>query len=450
MAALSPFLALTASWVPRVLLGVIVLDIPLQFGTHFFFREEDAAEGALGGLSFSVTTLALIGLYLLWFLKFFSRQAPDQRRPIHISVPLAVYLGISAISLAFAEDVALSFFELFLLGQLFLVYTYVANFVRTRRDVMFVVSLLLLGSVLAGLGIINLRVAGMPPVIAGLPWGLPTRVQVDEYADGSMRVGGTIGSPNNAGAYFAFVLTLAACLLFTDVEKRKKWLAMAALGIGGLALIFTFSRGAWAAYVLSMGAVLLLFAGRLRHFSWKAPVVGILVFIVLCLPFQQMIAERLFGDDRGAAESRIPLMKLASRIISDNPVLGVGSNNFPVVMGRYITSEFRSGFLYTVHNKFLLVWAETGLLGLSAYLIFLLGSLRKGWRCWRVGEGLLATLALGCAAALAGHMVQMTVEVFNGRPLAQLVWLTGGLLTAMHRMCAQPSPEPRPAVDWSL
>jgi O-antigen ligase len=129
-------------------------------------------------------------------------------------------------------------------------------------------------------------------------------------------------------------------------------------------------------------------------------------------------------------------MKLAFRIIEDNPVLGVGSNNFSVVMDRYLIPELRSGFVFAVHNKYLLVWAETGTLGLLAYLAFLLGTLRKSWQCWRFQDRFLSTIGLALGAGLAGHMLHMTVEVFNGRPLAQLICLTAGLLTAMHRIGA--------------
>jgi O-antigen ligase len=129
-------------------------------------------------------------------------------------------------------------------------------------------------------------------------------------------------------------------------------------------------------------------------------------------------------------------MKLAFRIIEDNPVLGVGANNFTVVMDRYLTPEFRHSFLFAVHNKYLLVLSETGIIGLLAFLAFLLDALRKGWQCWALQDRLLSPLALGFAAGIAGHMVHMSVDVFRGRPTQQLLWLVAALLTAMHRMCA--------------
>jgi len=76
-------------------------------------------------------------------------------------------------------------------------------------------------------------------------------------------------------------------------------------------------------------------------------------------------------------------------------LLGVGSNNFSTVMEGYVTRELQRDFLYTVHNKYLLVWTEVGVGGLLAYLAFLFGVLRKGWACWKSNDPLLAPLALG-------------------------------------------------------
>jgi len=435
IAVLSPFIALTTSWMPKLLLGFVILDIPLQLQGHFFFREQAAARGALGGLGISLTTLALAGLYTSWLLKGLMNRNREARPCWLINGALTLYLAISASSLFVAQDVSLAFFEFFLLLQLYLVYLYVANFVRTRQDVLFVVSLLLVGCVLASLAIIHVRLIDkFPPTIMGLPWGLPTRVQFEEYGP-KLRIGGTIGSPNNAGGYLGFVLAVAVGVLLTNVGRAHKLLATVALVVGLPALVFTFSRGGWGAFALSVLAMLFLFARRTQLFSWKAVLGSVVVLALLYLPFHKYVSQRLLEDDKGSAESRVPLMKLAYRIIEDHPVLGVGSNNFQAVMDRYITPELRTGFFYTVHNKYLLVWAETGFLGLMAYLAFLAGTLRTGWQCWRFNHDLLSVLSLAFAVALTGHMLHMGVDVFNGRPLAQLVWLTAGLLTAIHRMC---------------
>jgi putative inorganic carbon (HCO3(-)) transporter len=419
VAILSPFLALTVGWVPRVLLAVVVLDIPLQLGTHLYYREEDAALGALGGLSISATTLALAGLYASRFISALAAPNRAERRPMEINLPLVLYVGFSALSLLVAQDVGLSFFEVFLNLQMYLLFLYVANFVRTRKDVVYLVTLLLGSCILESLIIIVLSFTGMPSTL----WGIPTHIYMDPgSARGFARIGGTLGSPNQTAGYFSLLLAPAASLLFTRLGKARKWLARAVLALGGTALIFTFSRGGWIAFAFSL-TLLFLCSWRRRGFSVKAPIVILLVLVLLYLPFHTAISMRILGDDRGSAESRIPLMKLAFRIIEDNPVFGVGSNNFQ---------------FYAVHNKYLLVLAETGIGGFLAYLAFLLGTLRKGWRCWKLNDLLLSPIALGFMAALAGHMVQMGVEVFRGRPITQLVWLVAGLLAAMYRLCEPP------------
>jgi O-antigen ligase len=163
------------------------------------------------------------------------------------------------------------------------------------------------------------------------------------------------------------------------------------------------------------------------------------ILAFLSLPFYNLISDRLLGNDNGSAESRVPLMNLALRISKDNLLLGVGPNNFTVAMDPYLTPEFRHAFLYAVHNKYLLVLSETGIAGLLAYVVFLLSALRDGGRTWKAGDRLLSPLALGFTAAIAGHMMQMSVEPFRGRPLQQLLWLIAALLFVMNRICLRSS-----------
>ena len=165
VAILSPFLALTSASVQRVLLAVVILDIPLQFGTHLFYREDDAALGALGGLSISATTLALAGLYLSWLIRAFANRNQVPRAGVNVNWPLVVYFAITLLSVFVAQDVSLSLFEVCLLLEACLVYFYMAGNVRTREDVVFVVSVLLVACLVESVVMIILRFTGMPSTI---------------------------------------------------------------------------------------------------------------------------------------------------------------------------------------------------------------------------------------------------------------------------------------------
>ena len=430
VALLSPLLALTRASVQKFLLAVVILDIPFQFGTHLFYNEKVEDFGAMGGLSISSATLALAALYFAWFIQAAAKRTTETRRKLHRGLPLLVYLVFIGISVLVAQDVKLAVFEACLFLESYLLYLYVSNQVRTREDLRFMVTVLLAGGLVESLVMIILSFTGMPGTIGGLP----THIHVETSpGEAFMRIGGTVGSPNTASSYLAVLLSAAGGLLFTNLGRLYKILAGAVIALGGVALIVTFSRGGWMA--LATSAILFGFFLSRRHgLSLRGPIAILVLLTLLYLPFHNVISARLFGDDKGSAESRVPLMHLAFRIFADHPVLGVGANNFSVAMGPYLTPEFRHGFLYAVHDKYLLVLCETGIGGLAAFLAFLFAALRRGWQCWNFSDSFLSPLALGFTVGIAGHMVHMNVDIFRGRPMQQMIWLVAALLVAMHRI----------------
>ena len=122
----------------------------------------------------------------------------------------------------------------------------------------------------------------------------------------------------------------------------------------------------------------------------------------------------------------MPLNKLAGSMIADRPLLGVGANNFALAMEPYVARDFAGDFLYTVHNTYLLVWAETGLGGLIAFVWLLIAILRQGSKCCQLRDPLFAPLALGCTAAVTGFMVQMSFDPFRSGAAIDLLWLVAG------------------------
>lgn len=430
VALLTPWVLLMSESTQKVLLAIVILDIPIQFGTHLFYHETNALMGALGGLNLSATTIALTALYLAWFVRILTKRDAGAKSSLHMNVSLLVYFGTMVLSVAVAQEASLALFEVFLVAQSCLVYFYVANSIRTRQQVMFVLHMLLVGCLTESIIMIAIRLFVTPST----SWDGPIHIYADlAPLTGIMRVGGTVGSPNTAGAYLSLLLAFAAGLLLTQTKFAHKWLALTVLAFGSVALILTFSRGGWIA--LATAAVLIcFFIWRQHRHSLKVPLRIFVLLGIIYLPFHHVISARMFGDDKGSAESRIPLDNLAFRMIADHPIFGIGANNFTAVMDHYLTSEFRSEWLYTVHNTYLLIWTETGIFGLLAYLAFLLGTLHKGWQCWNFGDSLLSPLALAFMAGLAGNMLHQGVDIFTDRPIQQLLWLVAGLLAAMHRI----------------
>ncbi len=243
---------------------------------------------------------------------------------------------------------------------------------------------------------------------------------------------GTVGSPNVAASLIE--LLLAPCLAVLLITQRRRWrtmLAMAAFLAGGLALLITFSRGGWIAAIASVS----LFCGFAWWRGWlslRIPLTLAICGFLVLLPFSGEILDRLFGEEGATAEGRFIMMELAQRIIVDNPLLGVGANNFAAVMDDYIVNpDFTGAWLHTVHNKYLLVWAENGIVGLIAFAGFLLSAVFCGWQSWRSNDRLLGLLGLAFAVGILGQMLHMNLALFHGRLQVQLLWLVCGLLASI-------------------
>lgn len=419
---LALFVAMIVRNARKLLLAVLILDIPLQLDIHLYYRQDAADLGSLGGLPVSLTTFSLIGLYGLWLSGSAVRRNQPLPKWLSMSLPAGLYVFFVGLSLLTAYDKTLALFEFVLVLQLLLIYIYILGTVRTRDDVLYIVSLLLVALIFESIIIVALRFAGSTVKIAGITG----RVY-------DTRVSGTVGSPNNAGAYIVLSLGAATGLLMARVSKAYTWLAMLAFAGGAVALVFTLSRGGWLAFAVFM-SLLSILALRRGWLSARVIAVVVVVGLVLVLALHSVVIERLTADDRGAAESRIPLMRIAFRIIRDHPILGVGVNNSPMLTPSYITPDMGYVWVYGVHNKYLAVWSEIGMGGLLAYVGFLSATLRRGWNCLRADDRVLAPLALGLTTAVFGHMIHMIFDTFRSRPNTQLLWLCAALLAVMQIM----------------
>jgi O-antigen ligase len=412
----------------RLLLGLIVLEIPIQVDIHLFFQERWADLGAIGGINVSIATICLAALYARWLVQRACSPRSLVAQPLFVSLPATLYVGMAALSVFFAVDQSLAVNGIALLVQAYLLYVYVANQVNTKADVVFLVAMSLIALLMQGAIMVALLMIGhdveLGPVLGTL--------------SPDQRCGGTIGSPDTAGGYLEILIVPALAVLATPLARRYKLLAVSAVGLGGLGLLLTYSRGGWIAVALSV-VIFLVFAWYRRWISAWLPITLALCALLVGGLFQERVAARLAGDETNALRGRIPLIQLAWQIICDHPVTGVGINNDALVTDQYAAlPQFRGEWLYMVHNKYLLEWAELGLFGLAVFVWFLVSTLRAGWRVWQSQDALLAPLALGLAAAILGQMIHMLFDIFNSRPQIQSLWLYAVLLMAMSRLEDRP------------
>jgi O-antigen ligase len=85
------------------------------------------------------------------------------------------------------------------------------------------------------------------------------------------------------------------------------------------------------------------------------------------------VRNRIFGDDRGSGDIRIPLKVIAKNIIRHNYWKGVGLNNYASVIHKYDNSDIGASwhFPMPVHNEYYLIAAELGIPAAITFIILL-------------------------------------------------------------------------------
>lgn len=425
VAVCAPVAVVAAGGLRRFLLLAIVLDIPLQWDINLWYSEAAQKVGTLGGLNISVTTVALAALYGQWIADRFG-ATPQMPAPAWRSaLPLATYVGICALSLAGTQNVKFAGFGLWLLVQTLLLFVYVASTLRTRDELRFILTWMVLALLGESVLICMLRLTGAQFSAIGVAsHGDGVSAAVDQ------RLGGTIGSPNTAASFLCLLLPMTAGLLATPLSRWMRRLCVAALGFGLIALVVTGSRGGLVS--LTISAVIIGYVAMRRGFIRpRTALVGLLAAVAIIVPFTPFIVGRIVGNDKGSAHSRITMAELAWDIVREHPLLGVGQNTVGQVIPDYAGPEFNGTFVFTIHNKYLLVWAEAGLLALAAFIWFLASTIRRGVQAMRSSDPLIGPVALGITAGIGGQLVHMGVDIFQSRPQIQLLWFMAALLTAM-------------------
>jgi O-antigen ligase len=320
----------------------------------------------------------------------------------------------------------LSVAEVMLLVQMLLLFVYFASTLRSKKDFRLIAMMIAAALFFESLVMIAVEVTGGGFSVLGVTTTSEVGVQ------NLVRTGGTVGTANIAGSYVALSLAPTIALALADVDTRLRRFATVAACTGVIALILTFSRAGWTSFVLSM-VFLLGFAARRTRLRPRLVATIVVVGVLLVAPFIAVVAARLEGNDAGAAKSRIALARLAGKVIEANPVTGVGANNFAVVIPDYAGPEFTHEWLFTVHNKYLLVWAEAGIAALLAFVFFLFRTVQMGLRVARESDSLYSWLALGLATAIAGQALgDMLVDAFHTRPQVELLFVEAGIIAALY------------------
>jgi O-antigen ligase len=256
------------------------------------------------------------------------------------------------------------------------------------------------------------------------------------------RAFGTFGQPNPFGAFMGLSLPLALGMAYGQAqaalnayavyrqshERRGRdrlivasgafILALAAAALLGAGLLVSWSRGAWLGFAAAF-VVLLLFAPRRRWVGAALVVLvvaGLWASIVTGLAPDSLVARitdfaqdltgfedvrgRAISDENYAVVERLAHWQAAISMASESPWLGVGFGNYEIVYPRHALVNWPLA-LGHAHNYYLNLLAETGIVGLVAYLLAWTMIVALTVRILRRHAGLWRGIALGLLGAWA-------------------------------------------------
>ena len=387
----------------------------------FFERLPATPTEGVSGLKIAGATLA--GAWALVVLNR-RRQAPFLLRDHPIVGYCAVLLvGWAGASMLWAPDSGIAFSDAIRLLQGVMLLLIVFTAVEDRRGLEWIVWAFMGGAALS--------------VAVGLLG--PSAGEADVVDTGS-RLTGQIGDPNELAAILVPALVLAALMLTGRRGPLARWLLVSFTIVFAAALFLTQSRGGLVAFAATV-LVAPLLAGAAR-----ARTIAVLLTVVAAgVTYYGFFAsedsrKRVTTFEEGGGSGRPDLWSISYQVFRDRPVTGAGMGNFLVVEAEYAARDDldleRVDLVVddpkVVHNTYLHVLAELGLVGLVAFGAVVGGAVGIGWRAIRrFARAGLHELEMLARALLIGTIGMLAAYAFISAQYEKQLWLLLGLMAAL-------------------
>lgn len=403
---------------------------------HFLLAFALVAIPWQGGLwiSFLMVDLRLVYILLIIVLIHIHLKGPKLKKSDRFYAPIA-YPGVAIIVWALISTVTVAYnINYGLKGVFFFVmnlvmFYCVVNTIRTPEDMEFILKWYLVGllfqSTVATLQFTN--------IIFKVPI-------LGEERAGEMywRKGGTFIHPNQCGMYHMIMMPLALRMAMgAAVQRNWKKLAFFSFifAIGIVGIFSTFNRGSWLG--LAFG-ITVMFAynlvrtksKKLKRVLFGMAAVGAIGFIIFFARYGDTLTERLFKSDvEGIKEGRFELQQASYDIIKANPIFGVAPWNY----------QFHMTTVIFVHNLYLLITAENGIIGLLFFLWFLAMYLRETLRGMRSKFVFIANISSGLFASLMGFLLASYPgpDYFTEHAVGINIWALAGIAVVLNRLDRQ-------------
>jgi O-antigen ligase len=193
-----------------------------------------------------------------------------------------------------------------------------------------------------------------------------------------------------------FSIPFVTMLLFFYHKKWQVVLIWVYVVFAALAISFSGTRGVWAG---ALAPIILLGYLYFKHYGRELlkPIIypiAIFILILVLSPLAQKVsvhffknqgsflqrAESVYDLNESSNQGRIQIWKDTLKLTVKNPFLGVGYGNFQLEVSDKESKSLNLPKRYiTAHSQYFDILAETGLIGLIFFLLYLRGLARIFW-----------------------------------------------------------------------
>ena len=241
--------------------------------------------------------------------------------------------------------------------------------------------------------------------------------------------------PNDLAAWM-LVLSMPLLTLFTWGAKKINEKIVPGLLLAPFLYLFylTNARSAWLGFFVAFFSIVFI--------KSKKAFIVLLVIVVLALSVIPLFSSRQKIDDLtglSSIQDRFYMWRISWRIFTEHPVIGNGLNMFFTKFMEYRDDSFRGLRGSYAHNGFLQIAAETGIIGLTVFLLLLirvfksaLGFMRKS------GSAYSGSLCLGLAGGLLAFLIHSFFDTnLQSLPLVTLFWVNIALIMSLEKIYAR-------------
>lgn len=334
-----------------ILLFLILLFLPTQLGKHFWPNFSYIYSLKIDYLSPTIYfwDVLVIGFLIVWIL------GKPKVNKTALSV-LLFFLLTQILSLLGAENMGAGLVrvEQYMVAGLFGVFIASSEIKALSKKIYLPLSLAIIGeSILALLQFFNGSTLGFW-VLGERAFSISTPgiAKFDFYGRQFLRPYATFPHPNVLAGFVILVL----CILYQVLWEERKRANILVVIIGGIAVFLTVSRVA-----ILAGIATLALTVQKKWFIW------VIIILVISSPILFTRFSSILNFDSLTLLRRGELAANSWEMFLKYPAFGVGINNFIPTMADNILAG-PSRFLQPVHNIFLLILAETGIVGLIGFI----------------------------------------------------------------------------------